>query len=94
MKPMKYEIELSARFRRELKTAAKRGWDMNKLNAVVELLAQGVTLPLKNRDHALTGSYEGFRECHITPDWLLIYRLEENILVLYLFRTGTHSDLF
>jgi len=89
-----YQIEMSTKFRRELKTARKRGYDVEKLNAVVELLAKGVTLPLKNRDHALTGDYEGFRECHITPDWLLIYRVEQDVLVLYLFRTGTHSDLF
>ena len=91
---MKYKVKQSVRFRRELKTAEKRGWDMDKLNAVVELLAKGVTLPLKNRDHALSGDYEGYRECHITPDWLLIYRVENDVLVLYLFRTGTHSDLF
>jgi len=60
----------------------------------VELLSKGVTLPLKNRDHALIGDYKGFRECHITPDWLLIYRIEDDVLVLHLFRTGIHSDLF
>ena len=73
-----------------IETAEKRGWDMDKLDAVIELLAKGVTLPLKNRDHALTGDYSGYRECHITPDWLLIYRIEDDVLVLYLFRTGTH----
>lgn len=89
-----YEVEMSTKFRRDLKTARKRGYDVDKLDAVVELLAKGVTLPLKNQDHSLTGDYEGYRECHITPDWLLIYRIENNVLVLYLFRTGTHSDLF
>jgi len=91
---MRYKIRQSKRFKRELKTAEKRGWDMDKLDAVVELLSKGVTLPLKNRDHALTGEYDGYRECHITSDWLLVYRIEEDVLVLYLFRTGTHSDLF
>jgi mRNA interferase YafQ len=91
---MNYEIEQSARFKRELRTCVKRGYDEEKLKAVVWLLANGVTLPLKNRDHALGGDYEGYRECHITPDWLLIYRIADNVLVLYLFRTGTHSDLF
>ncbi|MDR0958612.1 MAG: type II toxin-antitoxin system YafQ family toxin [Clostridiales bacterium] len=91
---MKYKIEQSARFKRELRTATKRGYDIEKLEAVVDLLANGVTLPLKNRDHNLEGNYEGYRECHIAPDWLLIYRYEENRVVLYLFRNGTHSDLF
>ena len=91
---MKYEIEQSTRFKRELKTAIKRGYDISKLEAVIDILAEGVMLPLKNRDHALVGDYNGFRECHITPDWLLIYRYEEETLVLYLFRTGAHSDLF
>jgi mRNA interferase YafQ len=91
---MSYEVEWSAWFRRELKTARKRGYDMEKLNAVVWLLANGTTLPPQNRDHALAGDYEGYRECHITPDWLLIYKHIEDRLVLYLFRNGTHSDLF
>ena len=89
-----YKIEMSSKFRRELKAARKRGYDLDKLTSVVDLLSMGATLPLKNRDHALAGEYDGFRECHIAPDWLLIYRLEEDVLVLLLFRTGTHSDLF
>ncbi|MDR2360041.1 MAG: type II toxin-antitoxin system YafQ family toxin [Oscillospiraceae bacterium] len=91
---MKYTIEESARFRRELKTALKRGWDEEKLKAVVQILAAGKELPLKYRDHALSGNYNGYRECHITPDWLLVYKYIDNRLVLYLFRNGTHSDLF
>jgi len=89
-----YKIEMSVKFRRELKTARKRGYDIDKLDAIVELLSKGVTLPVKNHDHALSGDYQGFRECHITPDWLLIYRIEKDVLILYLFRTGTHTDLF
>jgi mRNA interferase YafQ len=89
-----YSVEMSSKFRRELKTARKRGYDINKLEAVIDLLSKGITLPLKNKDHPLTGDYAGFRECHITSDWLLIYRIEKDVLVLYLFRTGTHSDLF
>ena len=89
-----YRIETSSKFRRDLKTARKRGYDINKLEAVVDLLSKGVALPGANRDHSLTGDYSGFRECHIAPDWLLIYRVEKDVLVLYLFRTGTHSDLF
>ena len=87
-------IRQSTRFKHDLKTARKRGWDMDILGAVVDLLSKGATLPLKHRDHALAGDYEGFRECHIASDWLLVYRFENNELVLYLFRTGTHSDLF
>lgn len=91
---MKYRVEQSTRFKREFRTAVKRGYDIDKLEAVVDLLADGVTLPLKNRDHSLSGDYEGYRECHITADWLLIYRYEEDRLVLFLFRNGSHSDLF
>lgn len=91
---MKYKIEQSTKFKRDLKTARKRGYDMELLNAIVELLQKGVTLPPKHHDHSLAGNYESFRVCHITPDWLLIYRYEEEVLVLYLIRGGTHSDLF
>ena len=91
---MKLKIEQSKKFKRDLKTAIKRGYDITKLETVVDLLQRGADLPLKNRDHALTSDMNGFRECHITSDWLLIYRIEEDVLVLYLFRTGTHSDLF
>jgi mRNA interferase YafQ len=64
------------------------------LTAVIKKLAAGEKLPEKNKDHALIGNYVGFRECHISSDWLLIYRIEDNTLILYLSRTGTHSDLF
>ena len=87
-------IRQSTRFKRDLKAARKRGLDMDLLDAVVDLLTKGVTLPSKYRDHPLVGNYSSFRECHIAPDWLLIYRVEDGELVLYLFRTGTHSDLF
>ena len=66
---------------------------MSLLADVIDTLAEGKPLPEKNRDHQLTGNYNHFRECHIAPDWLLIYRIEENVLVLTLTRTGTHSDL-
>lgn len=67
---------------------------MKELDEVIEMLAAGVPLPAANRDHSLIGNFSGFRECHIRPDWLLIYRIESSILVLTLTRTGTHSDLF
>ena len=67
---------------------------MSLLEDVISALAKGEALPEKNKDHALSGNWSGHRECHILPDWLLIYRVEENVLVLTLTRTGTHSDLF
>lgn len=89
-----FEVVLSNRFRKDLKLAAKRGLRLDELNAIVERLAAGQTLPERNRDHALTGDYIGFRECHIRPDWLLVYRVDGDALELFLFRTGTHTDLF
>ena len=89
-----FEVVLSNRFRKDLKLAAKRGLRLDELNAIVEQLAAGQTLPERNRDHALTGDYIGFRECHIRPDWLLVNRVDGDALELFLFRTGTHTDLF
>jgi mRNA interferase YafQ len=86
------ELEYTAQFKRDLKLSKKRGKDLSKLNAIVELLLKEKLLPEKNRDHPLSGSYKDHRECHIEPDWLLIYLPGETILVLV--RTGTHSDLF
>lgn len=87
-------IVLSNRFKKDLKRAKKRGLDLDLLEAVVDQLAKRIPLPEKNHDHALTGDYIGFRECHVAPDWLLVYRVEDEELELFLFRTGTHSDLF
>ena len=89
-----FEVVLSNRFRKDLKLAAKRGLRLDELNAIVEQLAAGQTLPERNRDHALTGDDIRFRECHIRPDWLLVYRVDGDALELFLFRTGTHTDLF
>lgn len=88
------DIVLSNRFKKDLKLAAKRGFDLAELEAVVNRLAAQQPLPDKNRDHTLTGDYIGFRECHIRPDWLLVYRVDGEDLVLFLFRTGSHTDLF
>ena len=88
------EIVLSSRFKRDLKLIVKRGYDLNLLNTVVEKLANDIPLEERHRDHALTGNYVGFRECHVLPDWLLIYRVDDTDLILFLSRTGTHSDLF
>lgn len=89
----KYDLAVTAQFRKDYKLAKKRGLKMEALAEVVTLLAKGEALPEKNRDHSLSGNWIGHRECHVLPDWLLIYRIEENVLVLTLTRTGTHSDL-
>lgn len=89
-----YSIVSSKKFKKDLKVAIKRGYDMRLLDEVVSKLANGETLPDKNRDHALVGNFAGCRECHITPDWLLIYEIDDGELLLYLTRTGSHSDLF
>jgi len=89
-----YEVFATSRFKRDLKLAIKRKYDIPLMDAVVTTLSKGMTLPEKNNDHSLKGDYEGCRECHITPDWLLIYEIADDEGVLYLTRTGTHSDLF
>jgi len=91
---MKYTVKATNRFRKDYKLMEKRNLEMFLLDEIIMKLAQGIPLPSFNRDHELTGNYAGHRECHIHPDWLLIYRIENDILVLTLTRTGTHSDLF
>lgn len=91
---MKYEVKFTAQFKREFKRSQKQGKDMDKLRSVVAVLAEGQRLARQYRDHALTGQWSGFRECHIQPDWLLIYRVDNGVLVLTLSRTGTHAELF
>ena len=91
---LKYEVRFTSQFKKDLKLAKKQGKDLEKMYRIVEVLANGERLSLKYRDHALTGNLKGLRECHIEPDWLLIYRIEKDLLVLGLTRTGTHSDLF
>ena len=85
-------LKTTSRFLKDLKLAKKRGYDIDKLEAIVDLLQAQQSLPLKNKDHTLTGEWNHHRECHIQPDWLLIYRIEATFLILE--RTGTHSDLF
>ena len=91
---MKYKIVLSNKFKRDLKLASKRGKNLSKLVAVVEALAADTPLSINYHDHNLSGQLSGFRECHIEPDWLLIYKKEENNLILLLMRTDSHSELF
>lgn len=87
-------IILSNKFQKDLKLAKKRGYNLKLLDDVVSKLSKQEVLPEKNRDHELTGNYSGFRECHIQPDWLLVYKVDQGDLILFLSRTGTHSDLF
>lgn len=91
---MKYQIIRTHRFQKDYKIAFKRGKNLDKLKAVILQLANGEQLSEQLRDHGLTGEWKGFRECHIEPDWLLIYYVDNDTLVLTLSRTGSHSDLF
>ena len=91
---MKYSLVLSGKFKKSLKLARKRGLDIDLLDVVVEKLLNGIPLEKKYKDHPLSGKLTGFRECHIQPDWLLIYLKEDDILTLTLVDTGTHADLF
>ncbi len=88
------KIRYSSRFKKDFKTIVKRGFDVKLLEDVLHLLANGKALPQKHLDHPLEGNFTGQRECHITSDWLLIYKIEKETLTLLLTRTGTHSDLF
>lgn len=88
------EIVVSNQFKKDLKLAKKRGFKIEKLQKVIDTLTSSKRLSSKYKDHQLIGKYKEFRECHIDPDWLLIYRIDKDVLVLFLFRTGTHSDLF
>ena len=88
------KIEYHNKFKKDYKQIIKRGYNVKDFETVVTLLANEKQLPEKYRDHELKGNYVGFRECHIAPDWLLIYRIDKNILTLTLVRTGTNSDLF
>ena len=87
-------IKYQTAFKRDYRRIKKRGYDLRLLEDVIALLAQEQELPPAYRDHALTGDYSGCRECHIAPDWLLVYEVLQDELLLYLTRTGTHSDLF
>lgn len=91
---MKRDIIWTTKFKKDYKLAVKRNLDISLLDDIIRTLSRGETLPEKNRDHELAGDWVGYRECHIQPNWLLIYRIENDVLVLTLSRTGTHSDLF
>ena len=89
-----YTIKPTSQFKKDLKLSQKRGYNIQLLTDIIKKLAAGESLPEKNKDHALTGNFKGCRECHIAPDWLLVYEIEKTELYLYLTRTGTHSDIF
>ena len=94
MRKTKYIVKPTTQFKKDFKLAMKRSMKIELLEEVIAMLAMGETLPDKHKDHTLTGNWVEHRECHILPDWLLIYRIEDEVLVLTLARTGTHSDLF
>ena len=94
MKETKLTVKLTTTFKKDYKMAMKRGRKLELIDKVITTLALGENLPNENRDHDLHGNWKGYRECHIQPDWLLIYKIEKDILVLTLTRTGTHGDLF
>lgn len=91
---MKRDIVWTTQFKKDYKLAMKRYLNIDLLDDIIRVLSRGEALPEKNKDHPLSGSWTGHRECHILPDWLLIYRIDDDVLVLTLARTGIHSDLF
>ena len=91
---MKYDLQFTSQFKKDLKLAKKQNKDLGKLFEVIDILANGETLDAKYKDHSLTGNYRGTREWHIEPDWLLIYEIRGDVLVLMLYRLGSHSELF
>jgi len=88
-----YKIERTSKFKKDYKITKKRGYDIELLYEVIKMLANDIRLPEKYHDHNLANNWKGYRECHITPDWLLIYKKENDKMILLLTRTGTHSDL-
>ena len=91
---MQYELKYTRAFRRGYKRAKKRGLNLSLLGEIVEMLRCGKKLPKKYADHCLSGAFSQCRECHIQPDWLLVYRIDDDILTLTLMDTGTHAELF
>lgn len=91
---MSLNIKWTSKFKKDYSRCKSRGLDIKLLNDVIKMLSETQTLPYEYKDHKLAGEWEGFRECHIKPDWLLIYAIQNDILVLTLSRTGSHSDLF
>jgi mRNA interferase YafQ len=93
MSEPKYRIKRTSRFGKDIKRLVRQGKDLALLDAVVTDIAAGKTLGPRYRDHPLTGRWKGFRDCHVTPDWVLLYKLEDQILTLTLTRSGSHAEL-
>jgi mRNA interferase YafQ len=91
---VKYTVKPTNKFRKDYKLMEKRRLNMSLLDEIIIMLAKGIPLPTHNRDHALVGNYTGYRGCHVQPDWVLIYRIDKDVLVLTLTRTGSHSDVY
>ena len=91
---MRYAVKFTSKFKKSYQRIQRRGFRIDDLKDVVGRLQKGEELAEKYRDHALVGKYVGYRECHIKPDWLLVYKVQENVLILTLVDTGTHADLF
>lgn len=91
---MKYEVKFTNQFKKDLKLAKRQGKNLDKLYTVIDKLANDKTLEQKYKDHNLSGNYKNCRECHIEPDWLLIYEIIDDVLILMLQRLGSHSELF
>lgn len=91
---MSLKVVWTSHFKKDYKLAMKRGLNIDLLDDTIRILASQRVLPPEYNDHPLSGNWKSFRECHVEPDWLLVYRIEKDILVLSLQRTGTHSDLF
>lgn len=91
---MRYDVKFTSKFKKDIKLAKKQNKNLDKLFYVIQCLANGEILDAKYKDHDLIGNFKGTRECHVEPDWLLIYKIRNDILVLMLYRLGTHSDLF
>jgi mRNA interferase YafQ len=94
MASTRYIVKQTSRYKKDLRKLNRQGRNLEELKAVVRKLADGKPLDLANRDHVLTGEYKGCHECHIRPDWLLIYEFDNDTLYLYLMRTGSHAELF
>lgn len=90
----RFNLKPSTQFKRDLRLAIKQNKDLSKLESIIKLLIEGFSLSSKNKDHSLTGPWIGFRECHITPDWLLIYQIDSEMNQLRLVRLGSHAEIF
>jgi mRNA interferase YafQ len=90
----KYKIAYTSKFKKQRKLMIARGLDVTELDAAIAMIAKGTPLPEKYCDHALQGTHKGYRDCHIRADWVLIYKIDEDVLTLLLCETGSHSDLF